>query len=324
MNLKQIVHWYLLVFLLMSIAVESFAKEPMLIVRRSGKDFDEVVKGMTEELSTDFTIHDFIIAKETEVPALVAQIKAVNPKIAVLLDNQSISLFKKYQNELPETAKIIPTVSLMGILIDRLLKDMKNATGIFYEIPIVTSGVNMRAVLGVRIKKVGIVHRKFMSDFIGKSSTYCEKENIKIVPYELPDKGDDYTPLIKKGLKQLLKKDSVDAIWVPNDNTLLTPVTIRDVWSQFAKESKIPVIVGVEILVNPTLDFGTFAVLPDHIALGSQAADMVYDIMDNDWDVAGRPVEPPLSVYKIINLPQAKNVFRVKDENLRNVDRIVK
>jgi hypothetical protein len=324
MNLRKIVPWYFVVNILISLGIEAYAKEPMLIVRRSGKDFDEVVKGMTEELSTDFTINDFIVLKETDVPTLVAKIKEIKPKIAVLLDNQSISLFKKYQSELPDTARIIPSVSLMGILIDRLIRDMKNATGIFYEIPIVTSAVNMRAVLGVRIKRVGVIHRKFMSGFVEMNTKYCEKENIRIIPFELPDKETDYSPIIKKGLKQLLKKDSIDAIWVPNDNALLTPVTIRDVWAPFTKESKIPVIVGVEVLVNPSLNFGTFAVLPDHIALGSQAADMVYDIKDNGWSVSDRKVEPPLSVYKIINLPQAKEVFKVKDENLRNVDRIAK
>jgi hypothetical protein len=303
---------------------ELFAKEPLLILRKSGKDFDEVVKGMSEELTEEFTITQVTIDKEADVALIREKMGQVRPRVAVLLDNQSISLFKKYQAEQPDSVTPIPSISLMGILIERLMVGMKNATGVSYEIPIVTSAVNMRSVLNVKLERIGVIHREFMSEFIEKQRKYCEKENIKVVSYVLPNKDDDYTGLIKKGLKQLVKKDGIQALWVPNDNSLLTPATIRDVWVPMVKDSKIPVIVGVEVLVNPALNFGTFAVLPDHVAMGTQAAEIIYDIMDNDWNTSNRQIEPPLSVYKIVNLVQAKNYFNVKDENLRNVDRVAK
>jgi hypothetical protein len=320
---RKLPFWYLLVSFIIAWSMDIAAKEPLLILRSTGKDFDEVVKGMSEELADEFDISEMVVAKETQAGVLTAQMNLKKPKIAILLDNTSIALFKKYQSEQPDSIFAIPTVSLMGILIDRLIRDMKNATGIYYEIPIVTSAVNLRSILSLKMKKIGVIHRDFMTDFIAMNRKYCERENVTVKSYILSNKEKDYARPIKKCLKQL-RKDTVDAIWVPNDNALLTPATIRDVWVPFVGDNKIPIIVGVEPLVNPALNFGTFAVLPDHVALGNQAADMVFDIMNNNWDVSGRPIEPPLSVYKIINLPQARNVFKVRDDNLRNIDRIAK
>jgi hypothetical protein len=210
------------------------------------------------------------------------------------------------------------------VLIKNAIKGIKNIEGISYEIPVVTSVVSLRSVLGIPMKKVGIIHREFLNDFLTQNKAFCKNEGLEIVNVVLPNKSDDYKSLLKKGLKKLLEENKIDVLWVPNDNAFLKQDIIQGIWVPAAKKYKIPVVVGVEVLVNPQLDFGTFAVLPDHVSLGSQAAVMIYEIMDNDWQCDDQKVDPPLAVYKIINITQAKKNYKVTDENLKTVDKKVK
>ncbi len=312
----------LIVILLLVDSIPS--KDLILVLRRDGKDFEDALKGLTEELKTDFNLRDKKIEEMKEVNEIKAEIASVRPKLIVLMDNSAITLYKKYLAGLKEGDAIIPTVSIMGVFIKNAISDIKNACGISYEIPIVTSIVSLRSVLGSSMKKVGVIHREFLNDFVVKNKKFCKMEGIEIIDISLPNKSDDYKKLLKNSLKTLFEEKKVDVLWVPNDNAFLNIEIIQNVWVPVVKKEKKPVVVGVELLVNPKLDFGTFAVLPDHVALGSQAAEMIYDIMDNDWQCDEGKVDPPLAVFKIINLRQAKKNFNVADEKLKAVDKVVK
>lgn len=313
-----------LVIVLMLLVDSIPAKDLILVIRRDGKDFEDALKGLTEELKVDFDFKDKKIEKKTGVSEIQAEIASVHPKTIVLMDNSAITLFKKYQAGLKEGEAIIPSVSIMGVFIKDAIGEIKNASGISYEIPIVTSIVNLRSVLGSSMKKVGVIHREFLKDFIEKNRAFCKMEGIEIIDISLPNKSDDYKKLLKNSLKTLFEEKNIDVLWVPNDNAFLNVENIQGVWIPAVKKEKKPVVVGVELLVNPKLDFGTFAVLPDHVALGSQAAEMIYDIRDNEWKCEERRVDPPLAVFKIINLQQAKKNFNVSDEKLKIVDKTLK
>ena len=314
-----------LCLVLFSLFIHStYSKESLLVVRQDGKDFQDALKGITDELQNEFSIIDMVVNKKTDGEELIKTIKEKSPKVAILMDNVSIALFKKYQNTIPENQKPIPSVALMGVLVKDAIQGLKNATGISYEVPIVTSIVSLRSVLKVPMKKVGVIRREFLDDFLQQNKDFCEKEGIGIIDVSLPNKSKDYKSLLKKSLKTIVEENGAQALWVPNDNAFLQPDIIQSIWVPLVKKYKIPVIVGVEILVKPQLGFGTFAVLPDHVSLGSQAAEIVYEIMDNEWDVDGRDVEPPLAVYKIINYPQINKNYKVTEESLKSVDKIIK
>lgn len=313
------------IMVLLLLLVDSIpSKDLILVLRRDGKDFADALKGMNEELKADFDFKDKVIEKKTEVSEIRTEITSVKPKAIVLMDNSAITLYKKYQAGLKANEPIIPSVSIMGVFIKDAISDIKNACGISYEIPIVTSIVNLRAVLGSSMKKVGVIHREFLNDFVIKNREFCKMEGIEIIDITLPNKSNDYKKLLKDGLKTLFEEKKVDVLWVPNDNAFLNIDIIQNVWVPAVKKEKKPVVVGVELLVNPKLEFGTFAVLPDHVALGSQAAEMIYDIMDNDWQCEEGQVDPPLAVFKIINLKQAKKNFNVADEKLKAVDKTMR
>ena len=306
--------------LVMLLSVSRPAKEVVLAVGSNGQVFQQTFISLQSELSDDFEVKKYCITQNGTVGDFRKVMQAVQPRLAVLIDNKSIYLYRNYQQSLPRDERIVPSVAIMGIMLEEVIGCLKNACGISYEIPIVTGVVNFRAVSSRSLKKVGVVHREYLRGFIERNAVFCKREGIRLVTVALPNKTDSYNPFIKKALRQLAD-EKIEAIWVPNDNALLQSDIIRKEWIPFVKKMRIPVIVGIEALANPELDFGTFAVLPDHEALGKQTAEMVYDVMDNNWRCEEHRVDPPLAIYKIINLRQATKLFKIKDAQLDGVDK---
>ncbi|MBF0226591.1 MAG: hypothetical protein HQK76_14140 [Desulfobacterales bacterium] len=309
------------------IAEEVYAKDTILIIRADGKDFRLASDGVVSELEDEFSIQELIITEKTGYDELNKNIEKIKPKTVVLMDNNAISLYKKYQSRLSDTDTIIPSVSIMSAFVENAIQGLKKASCILYEVPLVTSIVNLRAVLDMRCNKIGIVHREFMTEFINQNAAYCKREDIEIVSYVLPDKQKGFfssmKSSLKQGLKSLLKRSDIDVIWVPNDNVLVNEEFLVDVWLPMIQEYRKTVIVGVEILVKKELDFGTFAVIPDHFELGVQAAGIIYDFFDNDWNITDNRIDPPRSVFKIINLNQVEHYFKIKEDKLSTMDKII-
>lgn len=306
------------------VSVTAYAKEPLLIVRTEGKGFEQAVLGLREELEEEFFLNELLIDKRTSMDELAGKMQQIRPRGVILMDNISIFLYKKYQKRLPGSALTVPSVSLMGSFMDLAVKGMRNATGIFYEVPLVTSVVNLRLVLpSVSFDKVGIVHRAFMESSVRINKTYCAKEGVSLVSYQIPDRKNIESEL-NRGLKKLSKDRRINALWVPNDNKIVNAELLKSVWIPFAKKFQKPIIVGVEVLVRPQFMFGTFAVIPDHVQIGVQAAQIIFDIMENGWQMEGRQIEPPRSVYKILNLKQAERFFGVDEQHLDNIDKILR
>ena len=107
--------------------------------------------------------------------------------------------------------------------------------------------------------------------------------------------------LVKKGLRRLIKKEKVNALWIPNDIILCNVDLLKNSWVPMVSKYKVTVLVGVAALVNPKLNFGTFAVLPDNVALGAQTADLLFDIKEMQWEIRKNHVYHPVEVYQIVN-----------------------
>lgn len=304
-------------------AADCFASSALLVIRQNDKNFEETMSGLTQELGDDYTVSQYVYSDKPTLGDLTSCMDTVKPALIVAMDNRSIALVAEYESKQPTDTPKLPVIALMGIDIANAIKPLGNASGITYEIPLVTSIVNLRAILKQPLRRVGVIHRPLMNQLIEQNRTFCARESIDVVAAPLEAGKSDYSADIKKTLKQLATKDSVKAIWVPNDNALLSPTIIQEVWLPFVKKYKLPIIVGVEVLVNPALNFGTFAVLPDHTALGSQAAEMVIEVMeDYEGNASEVGVQPPLSVFKIINFKQARDYFDVQKEQLNSVDKV--
>ncbi|MDG5816789.1 hypothetical protein QA601_16955 [Chitinispirillales bacterium ANBcel5] len=316
---KNVYSKIITLLLIMSLSV--IANETVLVLRQDGDNFEEVFRGLDDELSFELNVVDIIVSGNTNVNGLSDIIEEHNPKLLVLMDNQVITLYREYLNNF-DIENPLPSVSLMGVMVGDAISEIKNATGISYEIPLVTSLVNLRAVLSEPMKRVGVIYREFLHDFVEENRAYCSNEGIELIDVKIPNNESNLRRTLRNRIRDLIEEDKVDALWIPNDNRLLHPDLLRRVWIPAVRRYDIPVVVGVEILVDPQINLGSFAVLPDHIALGTQAAEMVFNIMDNNWVAQGYRVQPPLAVYLIVNYKHLKS--KITEEALDGVDRIVK
>lgn len=322
MEIKNRKGFLAVLFFVLLFSLSLQAKEQLVVFRSAGGDFEDAVKGLSFELEYDFDIHDVVLPKETTDKDIKASMDKFKPAVVVLMNNVPIKHYAAYQKSLGPQDTYVPTVSLMAILVEKAISKIKNANAISFEIPLVTSAVSVRSTYGAEeIKKVGVVYRGIHDDFVAKNKEFCSKEGIELVLFKVPDgSASKMVSMTKKGLKQLIKKDKVNALWVPVDNGLLIP-TLQKAWFPLVKTTKIPVIVGVKNFVKPTMPFGNYAVLPDYVALGSQAASIVYDIMDNDWAVyTDGEAQPPLSVKTYLYYPDAKSYYGLKKDEIMTVD----
>jgi hypothetical protein len=66
---------------------------------------------------------------------------------------------------------------------------------------------------------------------------------------------------------------------------------------------------------------GTMATVPDHQALGLQAANLIFDLADSGWNFNDRGIELPLSVKTVVDIKQVRERFGLKEGALRHIDR---
>jgi putative ABC transport system substrate-binding protein len=156
---------------------------------------------------------------------------------------------------------------------------------------------------------------------VERQAVLAQREQIRVLQERV---GMNPNPSeLKRALRRL--KDRVDALWILNDDHLLTPRLITEAWVPGLNERPWnPAIVGAAALVSPEHSFGTFAVLPDHTALGSQAASLMFDIADNGWALPDdSSVQLPLSTTTTVDLVQVRERFRLREDALRQVDRVL-
>lgn len=294
-----------------------------LVLCAEGKEFTQVVIGLSSDLDDEIKLVEHTVTKNTSGNDIHSYIKNTNPKVVILIGNSAINAYTQYQKQ-SNGKQYPPAVALSALYVDKLVKEMHNTTGIRYEIPAVISLVNIRSLLNQRIKKVGVVYRAWMQDFFDENAAYVQSEEIELIGYKLPNRDDDIADKLKDGLKWLLDK-KVDAFWIINDNTLLNRDAFMKAWLPVLGKSDKPVIVGVKSLVASNLNFGSYAIVPDHYALGVQASSMILDIMDENWSLEGIDIQQPLSVKKIVNMKvMSKKDINVIKERLAEVDEVIR
>jgi ABC-type uncharacterized transport system substrate-binding protein len=321
-------HWRQLMFaalVLLAMPFVSVAEDDMdtaLVLTAQGQAFSEVVSGISGDLEEDLNFEVYVIGKGSKVSEIETQIQKHKPKIIVLVENSAINLYAKYQKANPDS-QFPPSVAVAALFVDRFLTNLKNATGIRYEIPAVTSIVNMRSVLSKKVKRVGVVHRKWMKSLIEENAKYCRSEGIELVPISIPNKDKKLDKKLNAGLKSLINQ-KVDAIWVLNDNALLNGNMIRSAWLPTVGKARLPVIVGIKPMLSTKLNFGSFAIVPDHYALGVQAASLIGEIMEEGWEIGDRDIEQPVSVKKVVNVSVLNNKkVKYREDQLSAMDEIV-
>lgn len=280
----------------------------ILIFSAKGELYESAIFGLKQELRDDCAITVIEYSTDKSVPKLDMYFDSVTPNAIVIGGNQPLKLYRKYITEARKEIAQIPVISILAQNTKSAISIFDNAVGIAFETPIVTSLVKFRAIINKPMKRVGLVYRKSFEESVIQHTVYCENEKIALSGVLLGDKPGEYKKEICNALHMLVKKNRIQALWIPEDTTILKPELFTEVWLPFAAKNNIPVIVGIEYLVNPDLKFGTFAVIPEPRATGEQAAGIIFNLMENGWKINGVNVYPTISVFTILNMEKAKTL----------------
>jgi putative ABC transport system substrate-binding protein len=281
-------------------------------------NFVEVRKSLVSEVQKSFNIHTLAVAPETTVADLASAIRTVGPVCVVLMNNATMNLYRQYQTANPG-APMPAAVLLMASLVEDVQARLRRATGIAYEVPGVTAFVQLRSVISAPINRVGVIYRPAFRTFVERQKFLAAKEHVELIAVSVPN---DVTAAgLREALHNLAERSKVDAVWMLNDNGLVRDAEfIDDAWRKELGDAKLPLIVGVPNLVEPRSPLGTLAAVPDHEALGLQAANLLFELSENDWQVETHPVELPLSVKTVVDVKLVRANFGLRPDALKHID----
>jgi putative ABC transport system substrate-binding protein len=293
-------------------------KPLILIEMPDSPAFRAVRRSFVDEIKSDFDVVTAIVDRHSTSASLGAQIDSVQPTCVVLMDNPTVRLFRDYQKH--RAGPPLPALVVMASFLEEVRGELANATGVSYEVPGVSAFVNLRAVVQRPVNRVGVVHRPSFRGFIERQKALAAREQITLVSAEVP--ADATAAELRRALRSLRSSGHIDALWVLNDNALLRdPQFMEDAWRPEVGLMGVPVVVGVSTLVSDEARFGTFAVLPDLEALGVQAANVLFELSDNDWKASLHPVELPVSTVTVVNMRQVRGQFGLREGATRRIDK---
>jgi hypothetical protein len=295
--------------------------DPLLVVTPISDNTNTVLTTFVQEVSEEFDVSVLATSPETKVSDLAAQLHATKPACIVLMNNPSVALYRKYQAQYPSDT-FPAAVVVMASFLEQIHRGLHNTTGISYEMPGVTIVAKLRTLFEQPIRRVGVIYRKDLQPFLLRQIKLAKPERIEFVGYQVAN--EPTAREIRRAVSHLREDRSVEALWILNDNALLGDKDVLSGgWMRALENFNVPVIVGVSSLVNPKVHFGSFAMLPDHAALGTQAADMVFELRDDEWDAKSRAIEDPLSIKTVVDLSLAKEYAGFKTSAIGSVDRVL-
>lgn len=295
-------------------------KATILVFMPETSQTKEVLAGLSDELVNDFRLVAVRLDSPDAKSVIAEGIRRHQPAALVLMNNPTVTAYREYQRSAPSN-RHPPAVVVMTSFLDSQASSIVGWAGISYEVPLITAVTNLRRIISSPAERVGVVVRPSLKGFIERQILLARREQITVISEDVS--ADPNVSELKRAVRNL--KSRVNVIWILNDDRLLSPRLIAEGWLPELNERPwVPTIVGAASLVSPSQSFGTFAVLPDHLALGTQAGSMVFDIADENWQLESRPVvQLPLSTTTTIDLTQAKERFTLREEALQRIDKIL-
>jgi len=305
------------------LANQAFAEDvdKVLVLMPDSAGAKSALIGLQEEVGEDLDLVTEYVNSSTSVDDMAGYFTKTQPQAVILMNNPTVGLYKKYQASLGADTKHPPALMMMASFLRQTSSGVQNGTGINYEIAAITCFVSLRNILNQPIRRVGVIYRDVFDDFIKEQKSMAAQEQIELVTRRLSTKN--LKSSLKRTVKELVNGDDVDAIWILNDNVLLNKKLLIKSWLPALKRNEKPVLVNVQSLVSPKFRFGSFAVLPDHTALGVQAANLLFELQENDWQVGEKSLEEPVAIEKVLLVPFAKKYLKLKDDAFSQIDVLV-
>ena len=138
------------------------------------KDTAKLWTGLHDELIDDFDVVPFLMKPETTAAEMSQALGSTKPSCVVLVNNPTVRLFAQVQAA--AGGKTPPAVIVMTSYVQEVAAALKNVTGIAYEVPAVTSFVNVRNLVPAKVEKVGVLRRAAFAKYLGRQREIAAQE----------------------------------------------------------------------------------------------------------------------------------------------------
>ena len=296
------------------------AASSVLVLMDSAAESELTLIGLEEELGVELALDVRWVTPATSIADVLKMLHELAPPSVVLKGDRAIGI---YQGALAvwSGAKPPAAVVIGGSHHGGNGQQVPNAVMLSDHVAGITSFVSLRAITKAPIRRVGVIYREGAEDFIRNQGALALQEKIELVGRSV---GTEHTDRdLSHALRELLSEDTIDALWVLDDDALVSAAQVEKIWLPSLREHAKPVVVNSPKLVAPQVRFGMFAVLPDHVALGARAAEQVLDLQADAWRVPSGEVATAVSVRKVLLLSIHDDHLALRAGVHRHMDQVI-
>ncbi|MGE5670074.1 MAG: hypothetical protein ACM31E_01435, partial [Fibrobacterota bacterium] len=211
--------------------IASAGEDALLILTPPEELFASAITGLQEETEDEFVVTVLKKPKEDEDDGdLRRYFASATPKVVVVVGNRLLKLYTKFINEHKPDASSIKVISIYALDTEHAIEHLNNALGISFQTPMVTAIVKFRGIVTTTINKVGVIYRDACDEMVIQNTKLCLREKITIKSIKIGNQTKNHKMEISDALKHLIKKERVNAIWIPNDNVILSSELLGGVW----------------------------------------------------------------------------------------------
>jgi hypothetical protein len=256
------------------------AEGHLLLVRPDQADFAVAAKAMMAELGERHPI-ETLIAHGQEGPDPEALTRALDrrPRVIVAFDNRAIAAVRQARG--PQGP---PVVAAMGLNLAQELDPTAGLCGVSFDVAPFTLVTRFQAITHSRIRSVLLPCR---------GHAFADQ-----VARDVTAEGDDPQRIawvLERHLATWVAEEGIDAVVVPSDSVLVNRRTLP-LWMKVGRRSSRPFLTGIEALAASNLAFCVFAAAPDPQGVGSQAAQLVLQLIEDPRAAQRLGIEPPIQI----------------------------
>ncbi|MFM7199533.1 MAG: ABC transporter substrate-binding protein [Myxococcota bacterium] len=220
---------------------------------------------------------------------LAQQLAQVPPDLILALGAKSAYSAKKYVTQ-------VPIVYALVINPEKFSLAQPNVTGINLEVPPETVFTQYR-MFAPGISRVGVIYSPATEALVNRAEQAIAPLGIKLVRTLVNEPGE-----VEAAFGRI--QGNIDSLWMVPDSVALTQDTFRLLLARTAKV-KLPYLAFSENFVKAG---ALISVSPDYAAIGSQAASLARQILDEKQAPSSIPPMAPIGTHLTVNVDTARQL----------------
>ncbi|MGC4093432.1 MAG: hypothetical protein QM756_37160 [Polyangiaceae bacterium] len=156
------------------------ARGTVLVCMPETSQTREVWTGLCDELGPEFALIALKVDGRHGAATIGEAVKRHKPSGIVLMNNPTVLAYRDYQLAAAGAA-FPPAVIVMTSFLDGYPQSVSRATGISYEVPLITVVTNLRRLIAAPIERVGVVLRSSLRGFVQRQAELASREQTRVL-----------------------------------------------------------------------------------------------------------------------------------------------